>query len=185
MADAAAQPQVIANIVPNLWSVIHLDIIIENTGNATAFDVQVVFDPPLKNGSARGEDMTIPFQRISLLKPGQALKSYLRDVGNILDEDFRVETSWKLAPESQERESLSYELRMSDYKGVSYLGSRDPIVQVADQLKKLREDWKTVASGSRRIKADTFDVNDRQREEDVLEERYNQMRQTQETETES
>jgi hypothetical protein len=36
MADAAARPQIVANLVPNQWSVIHFDIIVKNTGNACA-----------------------------------------------------------------------------------------------------------------------------------------------------
>ncbi|WP_053059075.1 hypothetical protein [Croceicoccus naphthovorans] len=70
MADAAMQPQVVATIVPNPWSTIHLDITVENTGNATAFDIEVGFDPPLSNGEAR-EGKSLPLQRISVLKPGQ------------------------------------------------------------------------------------------------------------------
>jgi len=82
MADAAAQPQVVANIVPNQWSVIHLDLAVENTGNATAFDIEISFEPPLENGQARGEKIGLPFRRISVLKPGQTLQSYLSDVGD-------------------------------------------------------------------------------------------------------
>lgn len=171
MADAAAQPQVVANIVPNPWSTIHLDLNVENTGNATAFDIEITFDPPLENGEARSDEMPIPFQKISILKPGQELKSYLSGVGDYLDKTFTVTISWKTHP-AGEREALSYLLNMGDYKGVSFLGARDPIVQVADQLKKLREDWRNVASGSRRIRTETYDAADRKRETDAINERY-------------
>ena len=172
------QPQVVATIVPNVWSTIHLDINVENTGNATAFNVEVSFNPPLTNGEARGDDIPIPFQRISLLKPGQSLNSYLSGVGDYLEQNFEVTVSWALSPQAAEREALSYWLNMGDYKGVSYLGSRDPNVQIADQLKKLREDWKTVASGSRKIKADVFTNADRQRERKILDERFNREKKT-------
>ena len=175
MADSG-RPQIVANIAPNQWSVLHLDINVENTGNATAFDIEVTFDPPLENGEARTDKALIPFQTISVLKPGQSLKSYLSDVGDYLEKTFTVTVSWRLQPQDQKREQLSYSLNMADFKGVSYLGSRDPIVQVAEQIKKLREDWRHVASGTRKVKADTYDGADRQREREALDARYNRNR---------
>lgn len=171
MADAG-RPQIVANITPNQWSVIHLDISVENTGNATAFDIEVAFDPPLVNGQARGEGVTVPFQKISILKPSQALNSYLSEVGDYLEKQFAVTISWKTHPLNEKRETLSYTLNMADFRGVSYLGSRDPLVQVAQEMKHFREDWRYVASGSRKIKTDNYDSADRQRERDVLDARY-------------
>ena len=172
MADAAARPQVVASIVPNRWSVIHLDIVVENTGNATAFDIEVSFDPPLENGEARGDDIDIPLQKISLLKPGQSLQSYLTEVGDYLEKAFTVTTSWALDPKAAERETLTYSFNMGDYKGVSYLGERDPLVQIAQQMKTLREDWQSVAKGTRRTKTEIFDAGDRQREREALDRRF-------------
>jgi hypothetical protein len=171
MADAAAQPQVVAVITPNQWSTIHLDIEVANTGNATAFDIEIVFDPPLENGEARRDEMPVPFQRISLLKPAQSLRSYLSDVGDYLEKRFTVIVSWKLHPASSTRETMVYELNMADYAGVSYLGERDPLIQIASQIKKLREDWRYVASGSRKVKTDNYDAADRQREHELIEKR--------------
>lgn len=172
MANASAQPQVVVTLVPNQWSTMHLDINVANSGNATAFDIEVEFDPPLENGEARGEDMPIPFRKISILKPGQQLQSYLREVGDYLEKTFTIAVSWKLHPDDSERHQLNYTLSMRDYAGVSYVGARDPLVQLADQLKKVREDWKSVAKGSRKIRADVFDAEDRKREDDILKERW-------------
>ncbi|MEO1729708.1 MAG: hypothetical protein AAFR64_03110 [Pseudomonadota bacterium] len=163
MADAAAQPQVIATITPNQWSTIHLDIEVQNTGNATAFDIEIAFDPPLTNGEAR-HDKEVPFQRISILKPQHSLKSYLSDVGDYLSQSFRVEVSWALAPDQIERQSMSYWLNMDDYRNVSYLGSRDPAVQLAEQVKKLRDDWRQIAKGSKRMRVESFSSEDRKEE---------------------
>lgn len=171
MADAGS-PQIVANILPNQWSTIHLDINVENTGNATAFNIEVVFDPPLENGEARGEDRAIPFQQISILKPGQALKSYLSEVGDYLEKHFTVTISWQNHPQATKREMLSYTLNMADFKGVSYLGERDPLVQVAQEMKHIREDWRHVARGSRKIKTDTYDSADRQQEREILDARF-------------
>jgi hypothetical protein len=75
MADASAQPQVVANIAFNQWAMNHCDLSVTNTGNATAFDILVEFDPPLEvddEGLPRPET---PLHRISLLKPGQSLSN--------------------------------------------------------------------------------------------------------------
>lgn len=176
MADASAQPQVVATIVPNRWSTIHLDIEVTNTGNATAFDVELSFDPPLQNGEARDDGRPIPYQRISVIKPGQAFNSYLSEVGDYLDKSFTVTVQWKLHPTSGDTQTLSYWLNMGDYKGVSYLGARAPLTQVADQLKKLREDWQRVAKGSGKIKADVYSNVDRDRERAAIEEHHRRMR---------
>jgi hypothetical protein len=171
MADVAAHPQVVANIVPNQWSTIHFDINVTNTGNATAYDIEVRFDPPLTSGEAR-ESQPIPFQKISVLKPGQSMTSYLSGVGDYLEKSFEVAVTWKLSPGAAVSDGLTYTLNMADYQGVSYLGVRDPLVQLAEQVKNLREDWRYVASGSKRLKAETFDASDRKSERDALEERF-------------
>ena len=172
LADASSQPQVVATIVPNIWSTIHLDIAVENTGNATAFDIELSFNPPLSNDREIGDDDTIPLQKISLLKPGQSISSYLDGVGDYLEKNFEVTASWKRSPTSIERETLTFWLNMADFKGVSYLGARDPRVQIAEQLKELREDWRNVASGTRKIKSEIYDSTDRQRERDAIDKRY-------------
>ncbi|HGY6817787.1 TPA: hypothetical protein ACNTDB_004950, partial [Escherichia coli] len=47
-----------------------------NTGNAPAYNVEVVFDPPLVNAEHR-EKSEIPFSKVSVLKNGQSLTSNL------------------------------------------------------------------------------------------------------------
>lgn len=173
MADASAQPQVVANIVLNKWAMNHADIEIENTGNATAFDIKVSFDPPLENGTVRAQgDRAIPFQEISILKPGQSLSSYLTESAALLDKSYNIIISWRLLPDSKDRQQLSYTFSMSDYKGMSRLGAADPAIQIAEQVKKIREDWQRVANGQRKLQADIFTDTERQRERELIEERY-------------
>ena len=43
-------------------------------------------------------------------------------------------------------------------------------MQIAEQLKKLREDWKNVALGQRKIKVDSYDTSDRERDKKAHEE---------------
>ena len=98
------------------------------------------------------------------------MTSYLSEVGNYLDQSFEVSVSWKFSPNSAKVERLTYWINMSEYKGVSYLGSRDPNVQIAEQLKKFRDDWRSVANGSRKVKTDIFTSSDRDRESRIIQE---------------
>lgn len=177
MADAAARPQVVANVTLNQWAMNHADLTVENTGNATAFDIVLKFDPPFENDDATFNGNEVPLQSISILKPGQSLTSYLSESAPLLDKSYQVEISWKLAPEAHDREVLSYVFRMGDYKGMSRLGAADPAIQIAEQVKKIREDWQSVASGQRKIKTDIFSDADRQREREWIEERRREARQ--------
>lgn len=162
LADATSQPQIIATIRPNLWSLIHFDLEVSNTGNATAFDIKVKFDPTIEVEDMVAGKNFMPLQAISILKPNEKLSTYLLEARTILDKKFTVETSWSIKPNSETRECLTYVVDLSDYSGVSYLGSRDPIVQIADQIKKFREDWRNVLSGSKKLQVDSHDRMDRE-----------------------
>ena len=68
MAEASAQPHVVATLDPNRWSMRHFDLKVDNTGNATAYDIKVDFTPPLVNGEGRAGGTAVPFKSISLLR---------------------------------------------------------------------------------------------------------------------
>ena len=70
MVDASAQPHIVVTLEPNPWAAFYFDINIANTGNAPAYNVEVVFDPPLVNAEHR-EKSEIPFSKVSVLKNGQ------------------------------------------------------------------------------------------------------------------
>jgi hypothetical protein len=172
MAEALSQPHVVAVILPNQWAIIHADFVVENKGTGTAFDVQIAFDPPLENGKHRGEQMPLPLQNISVLKPGQVLRSYLGDFPPIIEKTYRVTVSWKRDPADNSLETLSYTLDMTMFKGITQLGSPDPLVQIASQMRKLREDWQSVSTGFRAIRTDVFTTADRAKEERNLQRRW-------------
>ncbi|HEY0622215.1 hypothetical protein [Sphingomonas sp.] len=156
MANAQSQPQIVATIEPNQWSMMHADLHIVNTGNATAFDVEVTFDPPLVvDHENKRETPKTPFEQISLLKPGQRLSSWVGRMYPLLDLAYEVSISWKRSP-TEEKESYRYSLNMTDYKNVSRLGSGDPLIKVADHVKKLQEDFSKIANGHRNLQADIF-----------------------------
>lgn len=178
MADASSQPHVVATIEPNRWSMIHADLRVENTGNATAYDIEVGFDPPLQNGEARSEK-PLPLQRLSVLKPGHGIASYLTEFEPIIDQKYTVSVTWKRSRDASTREANSYELDLSALKGISRLGASDPGVQLAEQMKKMREDWQYIASGFKKVKVDVYTAADRLHEQRALERRWRRERRQQ------
>lgn len=165
MAKAAAQPHVVATLEANRWSMRHFDLHVTNTGNAAAYDIEVEFSPPLQNGEARAGGIGIPFQRVSVLRSGQGVSSYLSDYTRVKGQVYSVRITWRASAGSTKEEN-SYTLDMTDKEGVSDLGG-DPVVKIAEHLKKIEENWKYIASGSRRMKVDAFGTADRLHEERV------------------
>lgn len=157
MVQAASQPHVVVTIEPNRWSLRHFDLKVDNTGNATAYDISIDFDPPLENGEARGGQLEIPLNAISVLKPGQGMSSYLSEYAPLKNKAYTISVSWRRDPQSQARENNTYKLDIANVEGISQLGS-DPIVQIAEHIKKMQESLKPIASGSKRIKVDTFNL---------------------------
>lgn len=165
MAEASSHPQVVASIEPNRWSIRHADIRVANTGNAAAFDIRISFDPPLAREGRRAE-RPIPLQRISILRPGQEMVCDLSEFSSLLERKFTVSTSWIGTPGAADREVLSYEIDMSDYAGWGTLGAADPLVQIAQDVKKLREQWQPIATGNRRVEVNIFSDTDRSKEDE-------------------
>lgn len=158
MAEASAQPHVVVTLAPNRWSARHFNLHVDNTGNATAYDIRVTITPPLQNGEARGSDAKIPFETISVLKPGAGLSSYLSEYQLLKGKTFEVKISWLKSSSGKTREENSYILRMSDHEGVSWLGT-DPVMDVAQHLKKME---KSLADISRKhIQVDVYSAIDR------------------------
>jgi hypothetical protein len=160
MAEASSQPHIVATLKPNQWTMRHFDLHIDNTGNGTAYDVSVEFDPPLLSGGARHVESGVPFRRVSVLTPGQRLSSYLCDFATVKGTTYKVKISWRRNASSSTEEHNEYTLSMADYEKISQLGS-DPLIAVAEHLKKIEEGWSPVANGARRTKLDIYTSSDR------------------------
>ena len=162
MAEAAAQPQVVVTIEPNSWSSIHADLRIANHGNAPAFDIHVSFDPPLQpdRENAQQQEQTLPFENLSILRPGQVMKSWIGRFYPFIDKSYVTTISWSRTPKGK-REELSYKLSVSDYKHAQTLGSGDPGVETAKRMRALQEDVHRVFNGSEHVNVDIYSQSDR------------------------
>ena len=173
MADATGQPQIVATIRPNSWTMMYANLTISNSGNASAFSVRMEFDPPLiiGEGETSYTERETPFQEISILLPGESLSSDIGRSFPLLEKSYRVTTSWLRHPQSLEREMLSYILTMADSKGVAVLGAADPLIKIAQEVQHIREDWRAIANGSRKTQSDVYTSADR-----LHEQRHNERR---------
>lgn len=159
LAAIGQQPQVIATIEPSLRSMIWLDLHLENTGTATAFDVALKFEPSLT--LSRGDK--IPLQSVPVLKPGQVLSSSFCDFSDIQDKEFSIIVEWARAPKSARRESVSYAFSAKNLEGMSRLGDI-PIVEIASSTKKLADELVKLGSNFRKLEVNIYTEDDRARE---------------------
>jgi hypothetical protein len=85
LADVTRKPSIVATIEPNQWAMNHMDIHVENEGTASAFEIRLKAEPPVRfERGGRGEKM--PFESISILKAGQKVTSYLTSAALVLDQ---------------------------------------------------------------------------------------------------
>jgi hypothetical protein len=176
LAKATSRPSLIATIETNGWAFHFFDLHLVNEGNASAFDIEVEFDPPLP---AKDDGMTVGnFRKVSILRAGQHLTTNLGRNSVVLDKVFEVTISWRAKPNTK-RESMTYTLDTSFFRGITRLGAGDPTYSIAQELRKMREQWEGVAEGRKRISTNTHTSVDRQEEEEERERWYEQMRQQQ------
>ena len=174
MADALGRPQVVVTLEPNRWAMNHADFQIENTGTGTAYKIEIAFDPPLSSLST--SERIVPVSQFSVLKPGQSFRCYLSEFAPLLAVRFVVSVSWLRDPLGAEREKLTYDLNMTEVANVGQLGAADPGIELAEQVKRIREDWRHVASGFHRLKTDVYTSGDRLHEQRQLKRRWRRER---------
>ncbi|MFC3640500.1 hypothetical protein [Aquibium oceanicum] len=160
MADSTSPtPEVVVTLEPNQWHLNQFDMHVINTGNTAAYGVEVDFEPPLPRRLP--ELGKVPGQTLSILRPGQAIVSGVDEYATLKGFSFEVRVSWRDSPGSV-RESRKYVLNIADYDSMMRFGS--PLLQVADELKAIRESWQSVSSGQRRILVDAYSDPDRAKE---------------------
>ncbi|MFT2212989.1 hypothetical protein ACLJYM_13985 [Rhizobium giardinii] len=164
LSRATSQAHVTVTFEPNLWAMHWVDIVVANSGNAVAYDIEITFDPQLPALSDSRKTAEVPLQHISILRPTQFIKSSLCENGKFADRAYRATISWRASPTARRREVLTYTLSLADYDGISRLGAASPLIEIAEQVKKLREDWQNVARGSHHIKSDVYTKADRDAE---------------------
>ena len=160
MVEASSQPHIVATLDPNRWSMAHVDLNVTNTGNATAYNIEIQFTPALQT------DKEHPLKKVSVLKPGQSISSYISEHADLKDKVYAVKISWSKTHGTIVREGNTYTLNLADYDGMSRLGN-DPLVDMARHINKIQERFGDMARGSNRIKIDCYTSSDRMHEQRV------------------
>ena len=142
----ASQPFVTATIEWNTWSMKHCDFVLQNTGNAPAFDIEARVTPTIRSDLRK--DLEMPLQKVSILRPGQTMRSYLANSEEVGDEVRRVELKWRRKPGDKREMSVAYDHYLPT--DVSRLGPDSLEAQIAQQVKNIREDWSPIAQAKRR-----------------------------------
>jgi len=137
LAAMTARPFVVCLLESSESSAIALNLTLRNTGNATAFDVQLELSPALEkpNGNPP-DDPTKTTWTISLLPPGQSLTTQGVLSTKISEKVFAATISWATMPGSSVRESLSYSFEPKD--GFRGGWVTKGLHQIAGELEKIR-----------------------------------------------
>lgn len=163
MADQTNSPHVNVSFEPSRWSLIHIDMVIENTGSGTAYDVRLQFTPPLHRDKGEREQKALEFPDIALLKPGQRIANFIGNFNSYANEQYTVSISWARQPGGAIRQAWIQNVDLFAYREVHVLGSGDPSVVIANETKKLREAIQALA-GNKRLKVDVFSSSDREKD---------------------
>jgi len=138
LAAMTSRPFVVCSAESSPVSANSFNLVLRNTGNATAFDVKLQLSPPIANpdGSPLADE-TITKWEISLLPPGQALTKYAGFGPDIHDKTYTANVSWASLPGASVRESLSYKFEAKDgfQGGVITKGPH----HIAEEIEKLRK----------------------------------------------
>jgi len=169
MVDAASQPHVVATLDPSPWSVRFFELNVNNTGTGTPYDIQVKFEPPLKNKDNL-EGTGSPIDRISVLKPGQGINSYAADYPAVKGVTYQVTVSWRRSAQENSREENAYTLNLSDMENMSRIEG-DPLVKIAEHLKRLQEDNRKHQNSRSRLEVNAYFTSDRLHEARVAKRR--------------
>ena len=94
----------------------------------------------------------------------------------MLKKSYQVRISWKRNHATADRQTNSYVLDMAQFEGFRRIGASDPLIQMAEELKHIREDWQWVARGSHKLGVDVYDTSDRIHERRLLERRWRRER---------
>ncbi|MDW9523786.1 hypothetical protein GOA61_09455 [Sinorhizobium meliloti] len=138
LSSMTSRPFVIFSFQSSLAAAEALDSVVSNTGNATAFDVEVTISPALPNGNgSRDPEKEESKFLVSLLPPGAAIPKQGVMSRDIHEETFSVDVSWSSAPKSTERERIRYNIQPQDgfRAGWRVKGNH----QIAEELEKIRK----------------------------------------------
>ncbi len=168
LAERSSQPHVVATLEANQWSISHVDLVLANTGNAAAYDITLSFNPPLTSDRITKRNKGLPFAAMTVLKPGQSFSSFVGNYQEFKDVEYTIKLMWRRKPKGWRHESNEYKFCIDQFAGI------------ANEVKKIREEWGRIASGFKKLNVNIFSSGDREDERRENEEFYRRMREEEE-----
>lgn len=166
MVDIGLEPSVICTFEPNRWSINYIDVYLENTGKASAYDVECSYDPPLTRHS--GDRLSL--SKASLLKPGQKISCATGSYEELSKNQICVTVSWRREKLKPPREAISYSVDIGLFEGMRVPDAEDPLVKISRAIDKIQNDFGHIASGFKKLQVETFNAADRKKRHEDEEE---------------
>lgn len=159
-----------------------IDVHIANNGTGTAHNIKFIF----RNASDDAQDvytylleqlnkLVILEKGISSLSAGERRTSYLFSFMELHEKfgDKALECITEVDIEFEDIEGEKYLSKsffnFTEYKGLREIGGGDPLYKISSHLEKIQKDIGHLSSGFKRIKADVYTNEDRQRETEETE----------------
>ena len=151
LASAASFAEVVVSIEPHPPGPVLLDLVIHNTGNATAFDVEVTLSPEpigeiIEEGGKRG------LKRISVVRPYQQCRTLIARWSEVRHIEFKATVKWKPAQSSKRYQIRHYTLPMRHFEHLSLSAYEDKQYHIANYIKSIRDDVNKFAKGTAKLK---------------------------------
>ncbi len=146
------KPYVVCFIESSLAGFSFFILIAKNTGNATAFDIEVSITPALPDGGGIQIEGEIETNRkISILAPDQRLSSAVFQIKRTPEDikenplkEFNVIISWATKPKGKKRKTISYTMgHIDDFKRE---WTHNGLHQIHRELKEIKEHFKKFKS---------------------------------------
>jgi len=140
LAKNSSQSFVVCSIVSSKSSAHAMNVVIQNSGNAAAFDIEVICTPGLPNPNEKHDqrlDLWASKFSVSMLPPGNSLIPNSVMGNEIYDKEFVIQCSWASFPNSRERQHLKYSFKASD--GFKAGWSEKGAHQIANTLEKIEK----------------------------------------------
>lgn len=138
LSSMTSRPFVIFSFQSSLAAAEALDSVVSNTGNATAFDVEVTISPALPRGDGSRDPEKIESKfHVSLLPPGAAIPKQGVMSRDVYDGTFTVDVSWSSSPGSAKREKINYNIQPQDGFRAGWRVKGEH--QIAEELEKIRK----------------------------------------------
>lgn len=136
LAKMTSRPFVICGLESSLADPTALNLVLRNTGNAAAFDIEAEITPPLpKADGTNVEGETKTSVHVSYLPPGQIISPQGVMSRDIYDVEYNLKISWASSPRSTEREELNYMFEARD--GFSGGFKSKGMHEIANELGKI------------------------------------------------